>query len=364
MKLIYSLYILLNLSTLLSCTGVEVWIDKKFTLNQFKELCGKLTSPPPPGNQSDPPRDQDQNNLTKTNSGSGGALQTGLENHFIKCDRDLKDKWKSQSPVAPNIIKINGKEFIFAHFWKKEDVIYSNLERPITQKNLLFTRFVYRNAPCLFENSELDKGKRRNFFTANQFMRENKKFDQAAELFVNIKEHLSKNDKNKDLIYYLNENLAYNYMYKHHYLWDKLNREKDETEKGKLGENLKELQDMIDKVFSKDLAFPRDSFFNYYIHFVYSEFQGNVSEYVDYLRKAADKNLGDVNMADELIYRKDYSAAETYIINALTLKNELLGGKYLANIKSTKLALELHMGRKIGQNSGKRRKNHRKLKKL
>jgi hypothetical protein len=181
MKLTYSLYQLISLVSFLSC--VEVWIDNKFNVNERKNHCETFTEP------------KEAVVILKDHTPQE-------ESDYNKCEHDLKTEWETLYPVAPNIIEMNGKKFFFITYLKRYVYArYPNVE--IEDANILFTRFIYKRAPQLFQGVGDLLGMT---IEANTLIRQRNYLDAAVKFEAILEKKDSDHD---DYFNYINESLAF-----------------------------------------------------------------------------------------------------------------------------------------------------------
>jgi hypothetical protein len=206
MKLTHSLCLLICLSPLFSCN--EVWVDNVFiNLKIFKDLCEIFAKPqsnnvPSASTNTEKikpvaPTVSDSLTLSSSNNDSIPiSNEEPIKSDYTKCDGVLKQDWLTNYPVAPNLLKINGINFLFITYRYDEP---SNLAYPdvLLPNGVLFTRFIYKNAPHLFDNIQLDSRISKIEFhnsviNANSKLINEKKYQEAAADFMSLATFIQK----------------------------------------------------------------------------------------------------------------------------------------------------------------------------
>jgi hypothetical protein len=226
MKLTHSLCLLICLSPLFSCN--EVWVDNVFiNLQIFKNLCEIFAEPqsdnvpsPSTNTEKDKPVAPIVSDSITLSSSDNASIpisnEEPIKSDYTKCDGVLKQDWLTNYPVAPNLIKINGINFLFITY---REVQPSNLAYPdvLLPNDVLFTRFIYKNAPRLFDNIQLD-GRiskiefHNSVINANLKLVNEKKYQKAAADFISLLTFIPiEGPAYSDLIDYLNQNLMFSY---------------------------------------------------------------------------------------------------------------------------------------------------------
>jgi hypothetical protein len=385
MKLTHNLYILMSLISL-SFSQVEVWIDMQFGIDLIPKYCEKFADNKQSPQSNSLTTDMMANDLSPTSEGldqagvemnapekaeSTRSLGLQVSGTFMKCNGSLKEKWKTLSPTAPNIIKINKKEFLFIFYLEEGKESTLPLEVELEDKNMLFTRCIYKSAPHLFTETEVDiKNKQKlveDFAYANSLMR-SEKHDKSVAKHYEILNYLKKSSNNEDLINYIYENLAYTHSYQWFLLENKiedlqkeinvllaqnLNREtnteldKKHVEKNDLQKEKDDVSSSYSTIFEENyLVSNKKTFFNKILHGYYEYFKGDEGKQAEYLKEASQLVGGDLYLAEKLVEDGELYNTIYYINEGLGIKtqqNRFFSKMFISGFEDLKKEMESKM---------------------
>jgi hypothetical protein len=352
MKLTHNLCILMSLVSLSFCQ-VEVWIDtdfgdlihkhcKTFADSKQAPQSNLLTTDVVANNPSHTAdmMDLDDMDVDPKKSESTQSPDLPVSGAFKKCNGALKKEWTTTSPTAPNIIIINGKMFLFIIYSKDGDYSFPP-EIELVYENMLFTRYIYKSAPQLFTETEIDvedklKDKQKqklikDFAYANSLIRRDK-YDRSAAKYYEILSYLKKSSNNGDLINYIYENLAYS----HSWQLDVLKNKSGVVEKDDLEEEKNDVNSSYKTIFENYLDPNKESFFNKFLHRDYAHFNGNEEKEAKYLEEASELVSGDPLLGKDLVHKGELYKTIAYLTHGLTNENNFFHTNFETNFRNLK----------------------------